>query len=166
MPALPTPLCQPLEDAFQKYFTWLHKALWFGRRERELINLFAFDFLLKEIKPQSSLYDASQIAIEVDVPGLGQLNFNEQVSKDLVIWPSPRQTCWDVHGTMKYYPEAIVEWKTTTKLAAKNDIDWLQKFSVARPTAVGYCVFFNFKEPAKAEVQRFFKGEILSLKVE
>lgn len=51
---------------------------WNGRRERELISLYAFGYLLQEVRSDGPLFDPTQIGIEFPVPQLapkmGQTN--------------------------------------------------------------------------------------------
>ena len=111
-------------------------------RENEVVNWFALECLLSQIDRNSPLFSPAQIGIEVAVPqleGRGGKRKHPDVRKDLVVWPSPRMTCWSEEGLPAHWPMLILEFKvswwrddTPTKVSQKlvegraSDIAWLQ----------------------------------------
>lgn len=125
---------------------------WPGRREREAVSLYAFGFLLKQVRPSGILHNPAQIGIEFPVPqvsGTAEMNGRNrhrekpQVCKDLVIWPRPAMTCWDEAGNPTISPLAILEWKFGTETTSRNDLDWLTAFSKNRPEFTGFAISAN-----------------------
>jgi hypothetical protein len=120
---------------------------WTGRREREIVSLFCFGYLLRECRPGAFLHDPTQIAIEVGVPQVvqqallsGKPHSKSQVCKDIVLWPRPRMTCWDSVGAPTVRPASIIEWKHNEGDVCAYDVQWLAEFSSAAPDFVGYAV--------------------------
>jgi hypothetical protein len=140
----------PLDPIVQRALTALaadFMAKWDGRREREIVSLFCFGPLLKQCSSGSFLYDPTQIGIEVPVPKIkeqtkltGNQTAKNQICKDIVIWPKPGLTCWDLTGKPTVAPASIIEWKHNEKDASVRDVKWLTAFSVDRPDFVGYAV--------------------------
>ena len=125
---------------------------WTGRREREAISLYAFGFLLKQVKSDGVLNDPAQIGIEFPVPqvvstvemnGIGRRREKLQVCKDLVIWPRPAMTCWDQAGQPNVSPIAILEWKFGVETTSRHDLEWLKAFSRNRPEFTGFAISAN-----------------------
>jgi hypothetical protein len=123
---------------------------WSGKREREIVSLFCFGHLLRQIRPSSFLCDPTQIAIDVAVPQVlgqahlsGKLTSKGQVCKDVVIWPRPRMTCWDASGRPTIRPASILEWKHNEGEVSCYDVEWLQAFSAETEHFVGYAVCTN-----------------------
>ena len=116
------------------------------RRERELVSLFALGYLSKSCKPGSFLHDPAQIGIEVAVPQLPGDGRKAQVCKDLVIWPTPRMTCWDQNRRPVHHPSVIIEWKTNRTQVSPSDVSWLQEFSKAKSDFLGYAVCVDSRE--------------------
>ena len=125
---------------------------WTGRREREAISLYAFGFLLKQVKRDGVLNDPAQIGIEFPVPqvvssvemnGIGRRREKLQVCKDLVIWPRPAMTCWDQAGQPNVSPIAILEWKFGVETTSRHDLEWLKAFSRNRPEFTGFAISAN-----------------------
>ena len=109
-------------------------------REREIVNLFTFGYLLQHCKTGGILSDPTQIGIEVAVPQhLKSQRSNPDVCKDLVIWPKPKMTCWDANRIPANYPLSVLEWKVMHFKDSKNqkkklsefhsDIEWLRNHS-------------------------------------
>ena len=125
--------------------SFTRNSTWTGRRERELVSLYAFGYLIPACRPGGFLHDPAQIAIEVVVPQIagqrtltGKLKANPQVCKDLVIWPQPRMTAWEEGGATAH-PSCIIEWKHD--FARRSyDLPWLVEFSRAREDFVGFVV--------------------------
>jgi hypothetical protein len=125
----------------------LHKRPWAGRREREIVSLFCFGHLLPHCRTSTVLADPTQIAIEVAVPQvIGQRLFTgkdsqkDQVCKDIVIWRTPRATCWDVEGTPTVHPLSVLEWKHNARGPSTYDLRWLLAYSSTVREFVGYAV--------------------------
>jgi hypothetical protein len=136
---------------------------WCGR-ENEVVNLYAWGYLAEEVCDESILYDRTQIGIEVAVRQLRRRKFKKRVRtvrKDLVIWPKPRMTLWEVvhHNSsmvMEVHnePLMIMEWKVNHYLNRsahpqnrrehRGDIRWLcvtsRRPEVAKVDFVGYAV--------------------------
>jgi len=139
---------------------------WRGR-EREVVSLFCFGHLLKHCLPSTVLSDPTQIAIEVAVPQVpeqkelsGKATSKVQVCKDIVIWPTPRLTCWDADGRALVRPLAIIEWKHGKSAVSEPDVTWLRRFSARTPDFVGYAVCTNGSPDRPAlSCTRLFMGE-------
>jgi len=123
---------------------------WSGRRERELVSLFCFGYLVRCCVPGTFLNDAAQIGIEMAVPQItaqaklaGRPNSKRTVCKDIVIWPEPRMSCWDAHGSPVIRPRAIIEWKHNAGKVSQFDVEWLRAFSSESEAFVGFAVSTN-----------------------
>jgi hypothetical protein len=125
---------------------------WNGRREREAVSLFVTGHLLSCVDNSGYLRSATQVGIEVPVPQLsedvstaltGRESSKRQVTKDIVIWPRPRMTCWDQDGLPTVPPAAVLEWKFGSPGIYKPDLEWLRQYSFAYPDFVGYAVTGN-----------------------
>ena len=125
---------------------------WSGRREREAVSLFVLGYLLREVDAAGFLRDPAQIGIEFPVPQIadaasraisGRSGRKRQVCKDIVIWPEPRMTCWDVEGCATVAPAAILEWKFGVPAVDPDDVAWLKTFSAGRPAFLGYAIAAN-----------------------
>ncbi len=120
---------------------------WKGRREREVVSLFCFGPLLKQVKSNSILYDPTQIGIEVAVPQIssqkrltGKTASKGQVCKDIVIWRFPMEACWDDRGKPTKHPLCIIEWKHNAHVYSQYDMEWLKEYSSSVGDFVGYAV--------------------------
>ena len=125
---------------------------WTGCREREAVSLYAFGFLLKQVRLGGVLHNPAQIGIEFPVPqvsGIAKTNDGgrhrekPQVCKDLVIWPRPAMTCWDEAGNPSVSPLAVLEWKFGTEMTSRHDLEWLKAFSKNRPEFTGFAISAN-----------------------
>jgi len=130
-------------------------ARWTGRREREVVSYFAFRYLVPACKAGDFLHTPTQIAIEVAVPQLDprtvksltkRATAKTQVCKDLVIWPRPGMTCWDLEGHPTVYPSAILEWKFGGRTLFEFDMQWLQEYSKVVDGFVGYAIQVDPKQ--------------------
>jgi hypothetical protein len=133
----------PLDAVISRSLTGFVRDLaegnWTGRREREMVSLFVFGHLLREVAPGGFIHDTTQIGIEVPVPQVARSAHSKmQVCKDVVIWPKPLMTCWDTDGNPTVGPAAILEWKLDEE--SRRDIDWLQAFSKQHLHFIGYAV--------------------------
>jgi hypothetical protein len=144
---------------------------WTGRREREVVSLFCFGHLLQQCKPDTFLHDVTQISIEVAVPQVigqvgrtGKATSKVQVCKDVVIWPTPRMTCWDAGGNPTVRPTSIIEWKHNEGVVYAYDVDWLREFSAGAEDFVGYAVSTNHGRPHNFRLSctRIYRGEAQS----
>jgi hypothetical protein len=140
-------LAESLEDTIRQslneFFAGIVSTGWRGR-EREAVSHFVFSYLLRHCGP-SALQDAGQIGIEVAVPGVPGLNPKPQVCKDVVVWKTPGDTCWDAAGNATQRPKAILEWKCHRAPVAaagfsEHDRKWLQAFTELWPDTIGFLV--------------------------
>jgi|ERR1051326_3134880 hypothetical protein len=113
---------------------------WRGR-ERESVNRFVFDNLLKLVSSHPLLRDPTQIGIEVTVPQV-KSSGKKFVCKDLVIWPLRNQTAW-THNIGFETPLFIVEWKTRQEGFSKYDLEGLKLFTQTYPKTIGISVTLN-----------------------
>jgi hypothetical protein len=118
-------------------FVWATN--WYGR-EREVISLFTFGFLLPRCRPESVLRHPTQVAIEGAVIQIGGPNRKKLVTKDMVIWPEPLMNVWDEDRQPANHPAAILEWKANKTTVSGYDVNWLRQFSSDLPDFVGYAV--------------------------
>lgn len=127
-------------------------ASWTGRREREAVSLYVFGHLLQQVNASGFLRDPTQIGVEFPVPQIdsntgtaisGRRGTKRQVCKDVVIWPQPRMTCWDEDGNPTVAPAAIIEWKFSSATVHAPDVTWLEAFSSAHPSFIGYALTAN-----------------------
>lgn len=143
-------------------------ADWTGRREREVVSLFAFGHLLRHCRPGAFLYDPAQIGIEVAVPQVpeqtslsGKSTSKGQVCKDVVLWPRPRMTCWDTTGEPTVRPASVVEWKHDEGDVSAYDVEWLAEFSAGVEDFVGYAVCTNRRSARdfRLSCTRIYQGQ-------
>ena len=146
---------QELDDivrqSLESLTTELHERRWTGQREREIVSLFCFGHLLRHCQASTALADPTQIGVEVAVPQVfGQRSFTgkdsqkDQVRKDIVIWRTPRATCWDFEGKPTVHPLSVLEWKHNTGCLSAYDLRWLLAYSSAVRDFVGYAVCTNW----------------------
>ena len=159
-----------IKRALDNFLKDIKQKHWIGR-ENEAISLFVFGHLLKEVKPNSIFYDASQIAIECAVlqnPGSVKRKGKHQVRKDLIIWHNPGMNCWNENKEPKNTPLAIMEWKLLgfrkpNKGELKNseyDMQWLKNFSSGKNNFIGYAVTLDIsKGNYNLSVKRVHQGE-------
>lgn len=112
---------------------------WYGR-EREVVSYYAIGHLIRLCRPGTILHDPTQVGIEVAVPQLGGGDKKAQVCKDLVIWPRPHMTCWDVERQPTVAPLAVIEWKANMPSIYGPDVEWLKAFTGRWPGTVGYAI--------------------------
>jgi hypothetical protein len=152
---------------------------WYGR-ENEMVNLYAWNHLAKQVGADTILRDACQIGIEVAVQQLPKevlLKWNPKVQrpkkdvrKDLVIWPSARMCLWKDKESCNE-PLAIMEWKVNhfRNRAAhpKNlrdyplDVNWLRETSLREGMGnfIGYAVLLeNTRTPKTLTCMRVQAG--------
>jgi hypothetical protein len=120
------------------------KNNWRGR-EREVVSLFAFGFLVPRCQVGGPLQNPTQIGLDVAVPQLPGKNRKALVCKDLVLWEESAGTCWDKAGNATRTPIAILEWKAGTTNHSKHDELWLQAYSSNHRNFTGYAVSLNPK---------------------
>lgn len=119
---------------------------WFGK-EREAVSLYAFGHLLPLCRPDSVLYDPTQIGIEVRVPSPdGESYKNAETMKDLIVWPEPEWTCWDENGQSTRVPLTLVEWKVGETGISDYDVGWLQDFTSENPSCIGCALSVDLLE--------------------
>jgi len=142
---------------------------WWGR-ENEMVNLFAWSHLAKQVRANTIFSNVGQIGIEVAVRQLPKevlLKIHptsqrpkSDVRKDLVIWPSARMSLWKANLPGNE-PLAIMEWKVNHFLnrAAhqKNrrdyllDVEWLRETSArdGMRSFIGYAVLVEDTQSPK-----------------
>lgn len=144
-----SPLDVLLASSLSLFETWLLKERWRGK-EHDCVNLFAHGFLFPHIKTGAAIEDFTQVAIEVPVPQAPGYGIKQAVTKDLVIWPSPRFITWDEEWRAVLPPMAVMEWKCRRKRSGhpplhQPDIEWLKHYSRHFPNCTGYAVTVNFR---------------------
>ena len=144
---LPTAIDAIVRTALEELIREMTAFGWSGQREREIVSLFCFGPLLSQVRAGAVLHDPRQIGIEVAVPQVssqrqlsGRSGSKQQVTKDIVLWSAPRQTCWDSFCAPTVRPIAVLEWKHNVSRASAYDLGWLQAFSADAPTFAGYAV--------------------------
>lgn len=153
-----TNLDNTIKQALRSFHQDLCAPGWCGR-EREMISLYVFGHLAERCDPKG--LRLAQIGIEVAVPQLPRnaqhLKRRGDVCKDILIWATPRMTCWTKEGLHRE-PLAVMEWKVVHQFdrrAQKKkigeheaDILWLQEKSNRVPFPfVGYAVFVESRKP-------------------
>jgi hypothetical protein len=150
---------------------WLNRRNEWHGREREVISLYAFRFLVPRCRKGSALHHRNQIGIEVAVPQLQTPGKRRKtyVCKDLVLWEEPYWTYWDAVKKEERYPMAIMEWKTGKTQNSTDDEEWLRRYSRKRKNFSGYSVSINLKEPKNhslflwREMEKLNIGSFISL---
>lgn len=104
------------------------------RRENEFISDFVFSTLIHYLD------DPRRLCIEGAVPQLRGDRRKAQIRKDLVVWGSPGQTCFDATGSPTCFPDVVVEWKGRTTDLHAGDTSWLQAFTSASACRHGLVV--------------------------
>lgn len=132
-----------VEEALIDFEDWYAVSSWLGK-ERDCVNMFAMNFLARNIGPESAIKDLAQIRIECPVPQPSGYP-RDGASKDLVIWADPLQTTWDSDWKPAQAPKVILEWKTVRTGACPesfhdHDMEWLTRFTREYPDATGYLV--------------------------
>lgn len=148
-----------VESSLRSLHSDLANTNWRGR-EREIVSLFVFAHLLPLANADSALFDPAQIGIEVAVPQVkAGVRVKRDVCKDVVIWPRPKMTCWDLSSP---YPLAVIEWKSLNlqdderarrhKLTEfQDDVSWLEQTSKLSEEFTGFAVLVT-QAPENIEV--------------
>jgi hypothetical protein len=118
---------------------------WYGR-EREVVSLYALEFLLPHCRPGTFLTHSTQIAIECAVPQIDGSNRKKLVNKDVLIWPEPHMNVWNDAREAVNYPAAVLEWKANQTRVSRYDTDWLRQFSRDLPGFVGYAICLDLHQ--------------------
>jgi hypothetical protein len=160
-----------IKKSLQYFLEGINTKKWIGR-ENEAVNLFVFSYLVKEIKPNSILFDSGQIGIEVAVPQINSTDERNkqktQVRKDLVIWGKPFMTCWDEKKNPTNCPISILEWKfmgfrekqKNRKKGFEKDIKWLKDFSRDKVDFVGYAILLDISSGQyKIKAVKIYRGK-------
>jgi hypothetical protein len=146
---MPNSLDSIIRDSLVDLAVWLSGNSSWNGREREVISLYAFGFLVPRCREGSVLHHPTQVGIEVAVPQLQQPGKRRKtfVCKDLVLWEEPYQTYWDDEKKKKRYPMAIMEWKVGEDTSTATDEEWLRNYSEneAAEDFSGYSVLINPK---------------------
>lgn len=131
-----------IRTSLTRFTDFVFTSKWYGK-EREAVSLYAFGFLIDECASGTCLYDKQQIGIEVRVPKPTSFGRKSEVCKDLVIWPSPRMTCWNEQRESVIYPVSVMEWKANRTTTFERDLQWLTAFAHDVPDFVGYATTFD-----------------------
>lgn len=131
------------EDSLLEFSDWYIESDWLGK-ERDCVNMFALNFLAKEVHPDAAISELGQIRIEAPVPQPSGFN-KVTAAKDLVIWGNSLDTAWDRDWNAVKSPRAVLEWKM--KRTGKpptafdnHDIDWLSGFTKEFQDTFGYLI--------------------------
>ena len=126
-----------------------HVHAWCAK-ERDWVNYFAHRYLIRECSSIGPLREAAQIAIEVGVAQPLNPQYNRPtVSRDLVIWPAPGDTCWKgnyIGGPWvpTHHPLAILEWKVHRlkhpNRKVPHERDWLQAYCQENQSVLAYAI--------------------------
>lgn len=167
-PAWTADLDRVVRESLEGLVSYVFGGLWTGRREREVVSLYAIGYLIPSCRPGSFLSDPTQIGIEVAVPQIerethsrmsGRAGAKAQVCKDVVIWPTPRLTCWDATGRPTVYPSAVMEWKFGESRISSWDTGWLQEYSSGVQEFVGYAACLDRQARSfRFSCSRFYRG--------
>ncbi len=152
-----TELDDILKKSLAQFVNGIIEHGWYGK-EREAVSLYAFGTLINFCKPGTVFHAPAQIGIEVRVPKPSGPYRKAEVTKDLVIWPTPGMTCWDREGKPRNYPLAVIEWKVNDFKGQDHDIRWLTAFT-GNCSTVGYAVALNLKASTQSlNCDRFAAG--------
>lgn len=129
-------------------------------KERDWVNYFAFNHLLKQCKPGTVFHSPGQIGIEVLVPqpvGYTRLT----AARDLVIWPDVGITCWRNEWKAESHPLAILEWKVHRPNRRNRNVfgerEWLRRYCAWQPEVLGYAIEVNWSlERVEIDCSRFY----------
>lgn len=137
-----------IHDALQDFADWYvaDPSAWLGK-ERDCVNTFALQYLIKKIDSTSAIKDVGQIRIECAVmqPSKSGKFIRPSATKDLVVWSKPSDTTWGVDWKPVNAPRAIMEWKTSRSGGGAEDFDvhdveWLTAFTEEYPKTIGFLV--------------------------
>jgi len=122
------------------------------------VSYFAFGFLVRSCAVGAELYDPAQIGIEVRVPRPPCLGVKEEITKDLVIWARPGETCWEAPRRSGRFPLAVMQWKVNEGGVSADDVAWLVALTTHEPdVAVMLCASTSNPEPDCGAIV-FIKG--------
>jgi hypothetical protein len=153
-------LDQSIKSALEHLSLDLDTTGWWGR-EREVVSLYSFNYLLPSLIEVLPNFHPSQLGIEVAVPQIQEPNSKAQVNKDIVIWPEPFMTCWDNDGNPTRYPVAIMEWKANVQELSNTDIDWLCSYSAKNIQFVGFSTTIDLMNRRfKLKAARIYLGSV------
>jgi hypothetical protein len=124
-----------------------HVHAWCAK-ERDWVNYFAHRYLIKKCSKTGPLKKPWQIGIEVGVPQPPPYN-KPSVSRDLVIWPDPGDTCWkgnriDRPWAPAHHPLAILEWKVHRfkhpNRMVTHEREWLEAYCQKNKSVLAYAI--------------------------
>jgi len=133
-----------IRNSLLEFASFVARENWYGR-EREAVSLYALGFLIPLCRPGTPLSFPTQVGLDVAVPQLPAPGRKPQVCKDLVIWESAAETCWDGSRKASRWPLAILEWNVRTDATSQYDEAWLREASAKPRTLSGYAVALDPK---------------------
>src|SRR5687768_13965588 len=120
-----------IEGSLRKLAADTHVFNW-RAKERDWVNYFAHHYLIGQCSTDGPLKEPGQIGIEVGVPQPGGYA-KRSVSRDLVIWSTCGDTCFDHNWNPSKHPLAILEWKVHRpnhrNPKVNNERAWLRAYS-------------------------------------
>lgn len=121
--------------------TSLHRE-WYGK-EHSWVSLFAFSHLVKACREGTPLFDPGQIAIDAGVPQPPGYT-KSATRRDIVIWPQPGGSCWNLEGVACHHPLAILEWKVHRRGYRNREVakerKWLVEYTRWQPRVLAYAI--------------------------
>jgi len=157
----PGQLDDVIRGAFSDFASLSLQRKWYAK-EHSWVSLFAFSHLVKACREGTPLFDPGQIAIEAGVPQPPGYT-KPATRRDIVIWPQPGGSCWNLEGIACHHPLAILEWKVhrcgyRNREVAKER-KWLIEYTRWQPAVAGFSVQVDAAEvPARVGVTRYSGG--------
>ena len=141
-----------------------HVCRW-RAKERDWVNYFAHRYLLPSCLRKKVLLDAAQMTIEAAVPQPPGYS-RSTVPRDLVLWRSPGDTCWDSDWNPIRHPFAVIEWKVhrpgyRNPGKAKEDI-WMRTYCRWQQNVLGYAIEVDVSSNESFELfcTKYFRGRV------
>lgn len=141
-PQLIKALDEIIEHSLRQLANDTHVSNW-RAKERDWVNYFAHRYLITHCAPDGPLKEPARIGIEVAVPQPPGY-IKPGVSRDLVIWKSCGDTCFDDDRVPRRRPLAILECKVHRpkhrNVKVGNEREWLRNYCTWQPSVVSYAV--------------------------
>jgi len=141
-----------IRATLREFVDHIRRSGWWGK-EREAVSYFAFGFLVRSCAVGAELYDPAQIGIEVRVPRPPGLGVKEEITKDLVIWARPGETCWKAPRRSGRFPLAVMQWKVNEGSVSAHDVAWLIALTTHQPGCRGYALCLDLEPRARLRVR-------------
>ena len=129
-------------------------------KEREAVSHFAFGFLIRCCAADAELHDPAQIGIEVRVPRPPGLGIKDEITKDLVIWGRPGETCWEAPHQSGRFPLAVMQWKVNEGSVSSDDVAWLVALTTHQPGCHGFALCLDLEPRLRLRCDRVHRGKI------